>query len=108
MHVHIGPGPLPSPFFQGPVRVVGINSGPGGFFIALLLLVLVVGVVLLALSILLRRRAHYWHHYAGRGPWRSPGTSDAMRILNERFAKGDIDAEDYKTRKELLQERPPT
>jgi uncharacterized membrane protein len=37
--------------------------------------------------------ATYWHP--------SP-TSDALRILDERFARGEIDADDYKQRRDLL------
>ncbi len=34
---------------------------------------------------------------------RSPqGRSDAERLLDERFARGEIDAEDYRERRELL------
>jgi uncharacterized membrane protein len=36
------------------------------------------------------------------GPGGSPAV-DAIRILNERFARGDIDPEDYKVRRDLLQ-----
>ncbi len=35
-----------------------------------------------------------------------PGSSDdAVRILDERFARGEIDAEEYRSRRELLRSR---
>ena len=33
------------------------------------------------------------------------GRADAERLLDERFARGEIDAEDYRTRRELLHSR---
>ncbi len=38
----------------------------------------------------------------GSGPHWSP---DAMAVLRERFARGDIDAEEYEQRRKLLEER---
>ncbi|GEM_PF-1354909 len=119
IHIHVGPGQLPVPFFrgpgqapipffQGPGRVLQVGFGPGGFLLGVFLTIVLVGIVLLALAILARRRAHFWHRYAGHGPEHSTGTLDAMRILNERFAKGDIDAEDYRARRQLLGDNPPS
>lgn len=34
-----------------------------------------------------------------------PGTADPKRILDERLARGDIDAEEYRRLRDLLQER---
>jgi putative membrane protein len=34
-----------------------------------------------------------------------PGGSDALRILEERFARGEIDAEEYRSRRDLLVRR---
>jgi putative membrane protein len=38
----------------------------------------------------------------GAGPQTDPGSSDALRILDERFARGEIDAEEYAQRRKLL------
>jgi putative membrane protein len=40
-----------------------------------------------------------------RGPRRTDHADDAQRILDERFARGEIDAEEYRSRRSLL---PPT
>lgn len=34
-----------------------------------------------------------------------PGTSGALRILEERLARGEIDAEEFRTRRALIEER---
>ena len=36
----------------------------------------------------------------------APGPFEALRILDERLAKGEIDAEDYKVRRDLLRSSP--
>jgi putative membrane protein len=105
-----------SPFFApgGPMRFVRIDGsfGPSGPFAALLgLLLFVLVIALLALLVtLVIRRSRFAHRFAGTAPvplrtWHS-STSDALRILDERFARGEIDAEDYRTRRDLLQDKP--
>ena len=41
----------------------------------------------------------------GRSQSDRPGTADPKRILDERLARGDIDAEEYRRLRDLLQER---
>jgi putative membrane protein len=36
-------------------------------------------------------------------PWVPPPTSDGLRILNERLARGDIDEEEYTRRRALIE-----
>ncbi len=71
----------------------------GALFVAFLVVLLVIAVVALILSVSSRRRwpvaGHPVAGYAGAG-------SEALRVLDERFARGDIDAEDYTTRRSLL------
>ncbi len=69
----------------------GGGSGPFGLFVLLVLIALVVLVVLM----LARRRER-------EGGGNVHGSSDALRILNERLARGDIDPEDYSARRSLL------
>jgi putative membrane protein len=69
----------------------GGGSGPFGLFVLLVLVALVVLVVLM----LARRRER-------EGGGNVHGSSDALRILNERLARGDIDPEDYSARRSLL------
>ena len=35
----------------------------------------------------------------------TPAPDDALRVLDERFARGDIDADDYTRRRDLLRSR---
>ena len=39
------------------------------------------------------------------GPHESGGRGTALRLLDERFARGEIDEEDYRKRRELLSGR---
>ena len=41
----------------------------------------------------------------GAAPRAVGGTDDALRLLDERFARGDIDADDYTKRRDLLRSR---
>jgi putative membrane protein len=69
----------------------------GGLFMALTMLVFWGGLITLIL--LLAR------HYL---PRRHPGADErdtATRLLDERFARGDIDAEEYQQRRDLLAKR---
>lgn len=69
-----------------------------GFFV----LVIIAGALLFSM---MRRRAHL-HHGAtsASGPSTngSGSASPALQLLDERLARGEIDAEDYKTRRTLL------
>lgn len=58
------------------------------------------GVLILFWAVAARRwRKHGWAHH---GPWRSTG----MNILEERYAKGEIDRTEFFDRKKDLE--PPT
>jgi uncharacterized membrane protein len=68
-------------------------------------------IVIVALALLITlfiRRSRFAHRFAGAPGarvatyWRPSPTSDALRILNERFARGEIDADDFKQRRDLL------
>ncbi|HUX04083.1 MAG TPA: SHOCT domain-containing protein [Acidimicrobiales bacterium] len=75
----------------------------GLFFLVFLTAVVVLGVWLIAS--VLRPRGRFAHHdhaaqVAGRGA--AGAWPDALGILDERFARGEIDSDDYKARRELL------
>jgi len=100
----------PSPFFGpgGPHRV-GIFFGPGpgrgGPFVAFLVLLLVLAAVVLVVLFvrqekMMRRRGRLFRVDG------ASGSHGALRILDERFAKGEIDVEDYKVRRDLLRGSP--
>ena len=82
-------------FFFGP--------GPGrsfGPFPAILALVVLIIVVALAVAIIRYEQSRHRPRLVGAGG--TPASFEALRILNERFAKGEIDPEDYKIRRDLL------
>jgi putative membrane protein len=74
----------------------------------LIIMVLFFAAFLWVLVSLLGPRAHD-HHHGAPGPHDAhpgPQGSDAVRILDERFAKGEIDADEYQQRRDLLRNRP--
>jgi putative membrane protein len=95
IHFQFGPGP-----FDG--------NGPLAAFILLVLFVIVIAAIALLITIFIRR-SRFAHRFAGApgaGPmqyWRQSPNSDALRILSERFARGEIDADDFRERRDLLQ-----
>jgi putative membrane protein len=99
----------PSPFSGpgGPHRVgffFGPGPGRGGPFVVFLaLLLLAAAVVLVVLFIRQERMRRHGGLASAGGP---STTFEALRILDERFAKGEIDAEDYKVRRDLLRGSP--
>ena len=75
--------------------VFGVGRGFG----LLLLLALVVAGTLLVAS-LMHRRTQQRSGQASTSV--AGGGSPALQMLDERFARGEIDAEDYKVRRDLL------
>jgi putative membrane protein len=92
--VQFGPGP-----FGG--------NGPFAAFVLLVLFVIVIAALALLITLFIRR-SRFAHRFAGAPGaagatyWRPAPASDALRILDERFARGEIDADDYKQRRDLL------
>jgi len=60
-------------------------------------MIIFVAAIIVLIVILLRPK----HNDNSRGNYRESQDS-SMRILDERFAKGEIDEEEYKKRKEIL------
>lgn len=73
----------------------------GGLLMLLLTLLFLGGLLLIAASVL---RQHHHHDFDDRGHSHQPSSnrSGALKILDERFARGDIDEDEYKRRRELL------
>lgn len=84
---------------MGYYRIAGPGSWLGIFsFIAMLLFM---ALIVVALILLLRRYVNNIdHRYLAED--KSANTS-ALNILNERFARGEIDINEYKERKEALE-----
>jgi putative membrane protein len=98
--VRISPAPPFGPGGQFHVGFVGGGPGGPGWIGLFLALVLIVAIVLLGVALFRRERQLRQGVSTGQGG--SPAV-DAIGILNERFARGDIDPEDYKVRRDLLQ-----
>ncbi len=99
----------PSPFFgPGGAHRIGFFFGPGpgrggpfAVFLVLLLLAAAVGLVVLFV-----RQERMKRHGRLASAGGASASFEALRILDERFAKGEIDAEDYKVRRDLLRGTP--
>jgi putative membrane protein len=101
--------PFPRQHFpSGPfLRIIRIQQGgfgPGhGLFLLVAFLVVVAALLLIAAALFSRRgplaRAQRPSPAGSSAPAGGPGP---VQILDERFARGEIDADDYKQRRELL------
>lgn len=94
--IHFGPGPI----MAGP--------GWGGWLVGLLFVLVVVVLVAWAIMVLTRHWDHRYHQAPmpsgpanAAAPTADP-KAEALRILDERLARGEIDPEDYTNRRRLL------
>jgi uncharacterized membrane protein len=99
-----------SPSFFGPggPHRVGFFFGPGpgrgGPFVVFLVLLLIIAAAVLVVLFVRQERMRRHGGLATAGG--AAASLDALRILDERLAKGEIEAEDYKVRRDLLRETP--
>jgi putative membrane protein len=86
--------------YGNPFGHTGLRLG----FVIFFLVILVVALVALAflIRIALNQRAGRPMFAGPRRAWSSP--SPALQILDERFAKGEIDEDEYKRRRDTLRE----
>ena|SRR5579872_23640 len=83
------------------VQQFGFGSGPGfGLFQMLFFLVLAAAAILV-ISALVRGRGG-WANAHGAVASATTTDRDPLKILDERFARGEVDVDDYKMRRELL------
>jgi putative membrane protein len=73
----------------------GYGTGWGGWLLMALVMVAFWALVVFGIVALFRGPVR-------PGPRRADGGRDAQRILDERFARGEIDAEEYRSRQSLL------
>ena len=88
--------------FPGPDGMHHFAGGPGGFVMMMLMLLLVVTLGTLLASPW--RARHVPAGPAGRFA-AAPSRDTALGVLEERFARSEIDTEEFKTRRELLVSR---
>lgn len=67
----------------------------GGWFMGPIMMVLIIGIIVFAVAYLVR-------HFSGGNTTQAPSLDRAMEILNERYAKGEIDKAEYQERKAAL------
>jgi putative membrane protein len=101
------------PYWHGSGHMWGGGFWWGGPLMMLGLFILVCIVVFM----LGRRSGCAWHHHHHRGPWHmrggAPGTESygdptysALQILNERFARGEIQKPEYEEKKAAILSGP--
>lgn len=63
------------------------------------------GVVIALVVLVLRRPGQRHEHHHHEAPHSAADQATALRILDERFARGDLDQDEYRTRRAVLQDR---
>jgi putative membrane protein len=82
------------------------GMGWGRGLLAFLFVLLVLAAVAWFAVAFSRQSGRTHHGLTHASDVASPQHSDALKILNERFAKGEIDAEEFTQRRDLLQSSP--
>ncbi len=82
---------------MGPYGSFGGGMGWGGWVAMAFALVVFWSLVAAGIVLLVRSFGH--HHEVAAG---AAGSTSAVRILEERFARGEIDADEYGRRRQLL------
>ena len=80
----------------------GGDWGWGGWLVMVLMMLAFWGLIAAVAIALIR--GGLWRQPPPAPPSAESGDT-AARILDERFARGDIDADEYRTRREVLQSR---
>ena len=77
----------------------------GGHWIGAIVMMVLFWGVIAAIVIALVRSGGWSRHDHHAAPPATGSTHEAERILHERFARGEIDADEYTRRHDLLKER---
>jgi putative membrane protein len=85
----------------------GHGVGNGYPFLGLLFFLVIVALVVWALIVITRYVSHQRVQHGGQsGSVATARASDALKILSERFARGEIDADEFTKRRDLLLQTP--
>ena len=74
------------------------GGGHGGWFLAPLIWISVWILIIVLVKSLIWRRRGPWHHYHGG--------ENPFSVLAGRYARGEIDEQEYRQRLEVLRQRP--
>ena len=74
----------------------------GGAFVGLIGMLVFWGLVITGIVLLVRSSRRSSAAGSGAAYY---GRPDPLQVLDERFARGEIDAEEYRTRRDILRER---
>ena len=79
-------------------------GGPGSWFpiMGFIMMLVFIGAAVLLVGFFFRRPTHHTGMHDHDGSWRA---GNALSILNERLARGEIDIEEYNQRKEALKQQ---
>lgn len=76
----------------------GWDGGWGGWFIMFPMMLIFWGAIAWVLVVAIRHLGSTGH----ASPGAATGRPDAIQILDERFARGEIDAQEYRERRDAL------
>ena len=79
--------------------------GAGGWVLMSVVMLVVVGAVVVSVAALIRSTRSTHVTAAAPPPRQEPGNGSALRVLDERFARGEIDEPEYLHRRDLLTTR---
>ena len=91
---------------------LGAAGWLGMIFMAIVWILIVAGIVFLIRSLVRGPAGHhhpaYWdsRHYGPEGPSKSAGAFEALRVLEERYARGEIGREEFMQKRADLTGQP--
>ncbi len=91
---------VPGPYPYGPGMMWG--WGWSGLFLGPLFMIVPLAIIIAVIVLLVRWLGGPWQGPAHHGPPAAPPGRSALDILNERFARGEIDQAEYEAKRRLI------